>query len=56
MAEEENHMSVKAGSILKANGGYLILNALDVLLEGIFSSMFIHRSACKHARLRLAVS
>ncbi len=30
---EANHMRIKAGSILRADGGYLVFNALDALTE-----------------------
>lgn len=35
-----NFMMIKAGSLLKANGGYLILNALDTLVEpGVWQTL-----------------
>ncbi len=30
---ETNHMRIKAGSILRADGGYLVINAMDALTE-----------------------
>ncbi|OQX84535.1 MAG: ATP-dependent protease [Candidatus Latescibacteria bacterium 4484_7] len=35
-----DHMSIRAGSFHRANGGYLVLNALDVLIEpGVWQSL-----------------
>jgi len=35
-----DHMSIRAGSLHRANGGYLVLNALDVLIEpGVWNAL-----------------
>jgi ATP-dependent Lon protease len=48
---QTDFMKIKAGSLLKANGGYLVLNAMEVLIEpGVWTTL---KRTLKHRTLEI---